>query len=259
MNQLEDNEIGLFDFFETVWDGRLIISLFVFIALSLGSLYINLKDPEYESVLIYASDTLPPFDGDQKKIFKDFQKIFYNEDIFNAWKIDNKSSPLNFDFISTTQAIDNIKFSKHEDKRTVIHEMDDKIGAYILVRSNEKILLDDLFEYANHVNTALTTEYIQRAKDEINIMYKRFNDPSATTDTITRDLLEVDRYIVEAEKGDKVLHLMHPTYPEKVSPRTKLVLVISFVLGVMIAIIYIFFRDAYRSRNMQSTKTSKIS
>ena len=90
-------------------------------------------------------------------------------------------------------------------------------------------------------------------------MYKRFNDPSATTDSITRELLAVDRYIVEAEKGDKVLLLMHPTYPEKVSPRIKLVLVVSFVLGVMIAIIYIFFRDAYRSRNMQSTKTSKIS
>ncbi len=259
MNQLEDNEIGLFDFFETVWDGRLVISFFVIIALSLGGLFIYLKDSEYESTLIYATDTMPPFDNDQRKIFKDFQKIFYSEDIFNAWKRDNKSSPLNFDFISTTQSIDNIKFSKHEDKRTVIHDKDDKIGAYILVRSNEEALLDDLFEYANHVNSALTTEYIKRAKDEINIMYKRFNDPSATTDSITRELLAVDRYIVEAEKGDKVLLLMHPTYPEKVSPRIKLVLVVSFVLGVMIAIIYIFFRDAYRSRNMQSTKTSKIS
>lgn len=257
MNQPEDNEIGLFDFFQTIWDGRLVISIFVLITLSLGTLYIYTKEPEYESKLIYASDTMPPF-ANEIKIFKDFQKIFYNENIFNAWKIDNKSSPLNFDFISTNQAIGNIKFSKHEDKRKVIHEMDD-IGPYILMRSNEKILLDDLFKYANHVNTALTTEYIQRARDEINIMYKRFNDPTFTVDTLTNDLLEVDRYIVEAEKGDKVFLFMHPTYPEQVSPRIKLVLVISFVLGVMIAIIYIFFRDAYRSRNMQATKTSKIS
>lgn len=259
MNQIEDNEIGLFDFFETVWNGRLLISLFVFVTLSIGGVFIFIKDSEYESKLVYASDTLPPFYDDQRTALVDFEKLFYNEDVFNDWKRENKNSVLIFNDISISQVIDNIVFSKHKNNRTVIHEKDDKIGAYILIRSKKIELLDDLFKYSNHVNNALTSEYILRARDEINIMYKRFNDPSATTDSITRDLLAVDRYIVEAEKGDKVLLLMRPSYPERVSPKIKLILVISFVLGVMIAIIYIFFRDAYRNRKVQVAKTREVS
>jgi hypothetical protein len=56
-----DDEIDLFDFFETSWDGKWLISAFVAIALLIGRGFLLLKDAVYESKLIYSVDTIPPF------------------------------------------------------------------------------------------------------------------------------------------------------------------------------------------------------
>jgi len=259
MNQIDDNELDLFDFFETLWESRSIIIIFVLITMSLGGVVINVIEPKYESKIIYTADKSPPFYSKEERISMDFEKLFYNENIFIDWKSSNEKSILTLKNISPTQKIGNVLFSKPERKRTVLHSEDDEIGPYIIVRSKERRFLDDVFKYAHHVNSELTRDYILRAKDEIKIMYKRFNDPRATTESLTEELLAVDRFLVEAEKGNKVLLLSHPSFPEQISPRTNLILVISFLLGLLIAIIYIFFRDGYRSRKAQEIKMDEVS
>lgn len=259
MNKVSDDEVGLLDFFEILWKGKNIIFSFIFFILILAFIFISISEPVYESKIIYESDSVPPYYDNSIRPSRDFQKLFYTQSVFDVWKDNNKASLLVFEDFNPTQVIDGIVFSKHEDKLTAIHEKDQEIGSYILIRSDQFTLLDDLFKYANHVNNALTLEYILRSKDEINIMYKRFNEPSATTDTVIRDLLSVDRYIVEADKGDKVLTINRPTAPVMVSPKINLILTISFVLGTTLAIIYIFIIDAIRARKHQKAKTRENS
>ena len=43
-----DDEIDLFEFFETLWDGKWLISTFVAIAVLLGGGFLSLKDAVYE-------------------------------------------------------------------------------------------------------------------------------------------------------------------------------------------------------------------
>jgi len=72
----------LLKFFETLWDGKWLITAFVAIAFLLGGSFLLLKDAVYESKLIYSVDTLPPF-YEAKKGSKDFQNKFYSVKVFN--------------------------------------------------------------------------------------------------------------------------------------------------------------------------------
>lgn len=257
MNQKSDNEVGLLDFFDIVWNGKRTIFTFVLGVLIIATTYIYIKEPVYESKIFYQTDTLPPFHSGKIRLSKDFQKLFYSENLFNTWKNNSKSSLLVFEDFSSTQTIDGVVLSKHEDNRTAILHKDKKNGPSIIVRSKELTLIDDFYNYANYINDMLTKDYILRSKDEINIIYKRFNDPSATTDTLTGDLLEIDRYIVEAEKDNRALIISRPTFPVLAEPRVNLIIAVAFVLGLFLGLVYIFFSDAIRIRKEQLINTEE--
>ena len=61
--------------FQTLWDGKWLISAFVAIAVLLGGGFLLSKDAVYESKLIYSVDTIPPF-YEADKASTDFQKSF---------------------------------------------------------------------------------------------------------------------------------------------------------------------------------------
>ena len=62
-------------------------------------------------------------------------------------------------------------------------------------------------------------EYVIRAKEELRIIDARFKDLSSTDSNIVNTVLSIDRYIVSAEKGARVLAIQRPTIPKKVSPK----------------------------------------
>lgn len=88
-----DDEIDLFELFETLWIGKWLITAFVGGAMALALAYIAIKEPVYESKLVYAVQTLPPFYG-QGKAAADFQNMFYSERFFDEWKAANDSTSL---------------------------------------------------------------------------------------------------------------------------------------------------------------------
>tara|TARA_A100001011_G_scaffold325855_1_gene349100 strand:- start:51 stop:830 length:780 start_codon:yes stop_codon:yes gene_type:complete len=257
MNQMQDNEITIFDFFETVLNAKVTLISFIITTVLIGAAYGYLKEPEYESKLTYQVDSLPPFyDSHDNEIpMKDFKKLFYTQRLFDDWKKNNKDSLLLYRDFNQSQTIEGIMISKHEDKRMAIMETDDQLGAYILIRTDKLRLLNDFYNYADYINNVLTSEYILRAKEEIVIIDKRFDDFTATTDIITSKLLAIDRYIMEAEGGANVLILSRPEYPFQVWPRILVIYALSFVLGLLLGITYIFFSDANRLRKEQLSKS----
>ena len=79
MNPAPDDEIGLFEFFETIWDSKNTIGVFVLVTVLLSVVFMYVKAPVYESKLIYHVDTMPPFYdvADQRIAMRDFRKFFY--------------------------------------------------------------------------------------------------------------------------------------------------------------------------------------
>ena len=253
MNQVQDDEIDLFQFFETLWDGKWLISAFVAIALLLGGGFLLLKDAVYESKLFYLVDAIPPF-YDANKASTDFQNKFYSVSVFEEWKQNNINTSLVFEDFSATEVVDGFVLSKDESGQLATLVSKKKIGRFLLVKSNQLPILDDFFEYATHINGLLKDEYVVRAKEELNIIDARFKDLGSADSNIVNTVLSIDRYIVTAEKGAKVLAIQHPTMPKKVSPKVSLILALSVVLGGMVGVFFILVRNAITKRKEQLAK-----
>ena len=159
MRQLQDDEIDLFELLQTLWDGKWLISVFVAIALLLGSGFLLLKDAVYESKLNYSVDTISPF-YEANKVSTDFQNKFYSESVFEEWKQNNSNASLVFEDFSATEVVNGFVLSKDEDERLATLASEKNGGQFVLVKSNQLPIIDDFFEYATHINLILNNEYI---------------------------------------------------------------------------------------------------
>ena len=253
MNQVQDDEIDLFELFQTLWDGKWLISAFVAIAVLLGGAFLLSKDAVYESKLIYSIDTIPPFYSAEKASI-DFQNKFYSVSVFEEWKQNNSNTSLVFEDFSGTEVVSGFVLSKVEDEQLATLESEKNGEKFVLVKSKQLPILDDFFKYAHYINELLKAEYIERAKDELNIIETRFKDFSYANDAIISQILTIDRYVVSAEKGSSVLAIQRPTMPKKVSPKSFFILAISIVLGGMVGVFFILVRNVVKKRKEHLAK-----
>ena len=253
MNQVQDDEIDLFELFKTLWDGKWLISAFVAIAVLLGGGFLLQKDAVYESKLIYSVDQIPPF-YNAEKVSADFQNKFYSVSVFEEWKQNNINTSLVFEDFSATEVVDGFVLSKDENEQLARLASKKKGDTFVLVKSNQLPMLDDFFKYATHINGLLKDEYVVRAKDELEIIDSRFKNLNLGDSNILNIVLAIDRYIVTAEKGAKVLAIRRPTIPKKVSPKVPLILALSVVLGGMVGVFFIFVRKAITKRKERLVK-----
>ena len=258
MNQVQDDEIDLFNLFQTLWDVKWLIIAFVVIAVLLGGGFLLSKDPMYKSKLTYSFDTIPPFyEADERsnsgavQASTDFRNKFYSVSVFEEWKQNNSDTSLVFGDFSATEVVDGFVLSKDKVEQLATLASEKKGGSFVLVKSNQLPILDDFFEYATHINGLLKDEYVVRAKEELNIIETRFKDFSTANDSIISNILSIDRYIVSAEKGSSVLAIQRPTMPKKVSPKSSLILAMSVVLGGMVGVFFILMRNAITKRKEQ--------
>ena len=249
MSQTYDDEIDLFELFQVLWGGKWLISTFVVLAFLLGGGFILSKDKAYESKVVYSIDNIPPFYNDDKAS-TDFQKKFYSIDVFNEWKKSNENTSLVFKDFSKTEVIDGFVMSKDEGATLAVI----KDSASILVKSNQLPILNDFYEYAEHINVLLKVEYVSRAKDELKIIETRFKDLSSADSSVVQTVLSIDRYIVSAENGDNVLSVQRPSVPKKVAPKSSLILALSLVLGGFIGAAYVLIMNAIKTRREQLAK-----
>ena len=252
MYQVQDDEIDVFKLFQTLWDGKWLISAFVAIAVLLGGGFLLTKDTVYESKVIYSVDSIPPF-YDANKISTDFQKKFYSVSVFEEWKQNNNNTSLVFEDFSANEVVDGFILSKNEDRQLAKLVYKENVS-FLLIKSNQLPILDDFFKYAIHVNGLLKDEYVVRAKDELNIIETRFKDFSTANDAIISKILTVDRYIVSAGKGAGVLAIQRPTMPKQTSPKPSFILSLFVVLGGIVGVFFILIRNAITKRKERLVK-----
>lgn len=252
MNQVQVDEIDLFELLQTLWDGKWLISAFVAIAVLLGG-FLFLENQKYQSKVIYSIDTIPPF-YEANKALTDLQRKFYSVSVFNEWKQNNSNTSIVFEDFSTNESVDGFVVSKSQSKQLATFGSDKHDGSFVLIESNQLAISDDFFKYVTHINGLLKAEYIERAKDELNIIETRFKKFSTASDVIISQILAIDRYIVSTEKGANVLSIQRPTMPEKASPKPSLILAVSAVLGGIIGVFFTLIRNAIAKRKKSFSK-----
>ena len=249
MSQTYDDEIDLFELFQVLWNGKWLISTFVVLAFLLGGGFILSEDKVYESEVVYSIDTIPPFYSGNKAS-TDFQKKFYSIDVFKEWKKNKDNISLVFEDFSKTEVIDGFVLSKDEGATLAVI----KDSASILVKSNQLPILNDFYNYAEHINLLLKDEYVSRSNDELKIIETRFKDLSSAESNVVQTVLSIDRYITSAENGDNVLSIERPSVPKKVAPKSSLILALSLVLGGFMGAAYVLIMNAIKTRREQLAK-----
>ena len=268
INQVQDDEIDLFELFETLWDGKWLISSFVAIAVLLGGGLIFFKQedkalplPLYESKLVYFVNTLPPF-YNYKNALSDFNKKFYSINVFENWKKRTGNVSITFKDFNKTEVIDGFILSRDESQRLATLVVEEKGDSFVLIKSKQLPVLDDFFKYTNYINELLKNEYVVRSNEELKIIKSKLKDPLSLDNGILKTILSIDRYIVAADKGANVLTILHPTIPKTIQSKSKskpkskssLILAISLILGVMVGVMYVFISNAIRKRKVSSAK-----
>jgi len=248
-----DDEIDLIGFFEKLWDEKLLISAFVAIAMLIGGGFLLLKDPVYQSKLIYSFATIPEF-YNKDKVITDFQNKFYSDSVFEEWKKNNGNTSIVFDDFSLTKLVDGVQFSKDEGEMLATLKFRNKDSFFLLVNSNHPPVLDDFFKYNTHINRLLKEEYILAAKEALKIIGCDSNDSKVSCRNNAAIVLSIQRYIATAENGANVLSIKRPTAPKKVSPNSRLILPLSVFLGGMVGVFFILLRNAITKRKEQLVK-----
>ena len=241
----QTDEIDLFDVIEQLWRAKLTILLFCVVAMFLAAIYAITSGKKFESQVNFKIDTIPPFYAADKTLV-DFEKLFYEKVIFDDWKKNQSDTSIEFDQFSAEQIVDGVRVAKTVANRLAALSTRSSNSSVLVIKSNNLAVLNDFFEYSQHVNQLLKADYVSRARSELEIYEARFNDLKASNESVIRNVLSIDRYIVAAERGANVLKISRPTLPSRKSIQLSVILIISLVIGFGVGAFYVLASNAWR-------------
>ena len=239
-------EVDLFEVFAILWGGKRLISGFMVAALLTGAALLQNQSPQYLSKLNYTLDNAPPF-FTQRALQKDFEEAFFSPDVFESWKADRQTS-FAFEDISRTQNIEGVLLAKTKGQLLNTFEKGKNGATFIAVKTNDLSIVNDVHAYADYINETLKDRYIQRVTLERDNIEARYGRIAFSDDKLIENLIYIDRYISTAEQGDKPFTVNRPTMPVKTSPNSKIILVLSLVLGSLTGVLFVFLRNAIQNR-----------
>ena len=224
-----DDEIDLFEFFETLWDGKWLISAFVALATLIGFGYSQVAQPKYDvsvpfrvnvySVLsqqICESNNQNQKDWRASDCLADGTLGYFVERLGGGWSLDSKGNAITFS-TPTPSAV----------------------NAYEDVLSNA----------LTSTNEALRSEAIS----ELASIESISNDNVLATERVATNMLNAKRVIHSIDNGQSAITFGSVSVV-KSSPKVPLMLALSVVLGGMIGVFFILVRNAITKRKEQLAK-----
>jgi LPS O-antigen subunit length determinant protein (WzzB/FepE family) len=220
MNQVQDDEIDLFEFFETLWDGKWLISAFVAFATLIGFGYSQVAQPKYDVSVPYTSSI---YSVSAQQICVDNIGCMESEAIKrflsllgNSWSKGNRSSTLSF---STSDPLEQNQYDVQ----------------------------------IQQANTALTNEVYLEATTELALIQTELTDALLSTERVATNMFNAKRIVQSIDSGQSVISFGSISVV-KSSPKVPFILALSVVLGGMVGVIYVLISNAVRKRKEQLAK-----
>ena len=224
-----DDEIDLFELFETLWRGKWLISAFVAISVMSGFVYSQLAQPKFEvsvsfAVKLYSVSAQQICEGEvsnknnngvveciQNEVSKQLM-----EDLDSNWNLTNKDSKLAL----STEAPLNVK------------------------------TYDDVFD---KLNQTITNQIYNEALDEVTLIKTELNDALMSTERVATNILNATRIIKAIDSGQKAISFGSVAI-KKTSPKVPLILALSILLGGMIGVVFVLVKNTIRKRKESASK-----
>ena len=224
-----DDEIDLFEFFETLWDGKWLISAFVTLATLIGFGYSQVAQPKYDvsvpfrvniySVLsqqICESNNQNQKDWRASDCLADGTLSYFLERLGSGWGLSAKNDAITY-ATSTPSSV----------------------NAYEDALSNALI----------STNEALKDE----AVSELASIESISNDNVLATERVATNMLNAKRVVLSLEGGQNAISFGSVSVV-KSSPKVPLILALSVVLGGMVGVFFILVRNVITKRKEQLAK-----
>ena len=242
-----DDEIDIFELFETLWLGKWLISAFVAISVLLSGGFLFSATPIYESKINFSIQTPIEYypNGNVKY---DFKEMFYSKSMFDTWKSENEKSELVYKDFRITKTINGFMFAK-EKQELLAYFVEDKNNeslSALVIKTKKVVLLNEFYKYLNFINNKLTSFYLLREKKALKNL-QAFENFVQDTNRSTY-LVMNSRFIFAIENGSRVMMLNHPTFPKKTSPKFILIISLSIVLGGIIGAVIVLVNNKIRKR-----------
>jgi len=211
----QDDEIDLFEVFETLWDGKWLIISFVLITILLGFLYTQTVQDKYKVSVPYAIN-------------------IYS--LANQPLCGNNIECLENKMISTILWSIGSDWTKEKKKNIFI----------------QTVFNPESIEHYQHIFSVIQNDLnnivLEQAKRNISIIKSNLLHALIGTESVAASLLDASRVVAEIEKnGINVVSIDTPSV--SIMPRkTPLILCISALLGGGAAIFYLIIRSAIRKR-----------
>lgn len=249
MNKTRNEDIDLFGLCKILWQSKRTLILFPLITGLFGCLYNIFIDTAYKSSFQYNIQIVPPFYS-KEQVAENFRIKFLSEILFNEWKSKNNDSNITQEFLSLKKNVNGFELMKNNSETMVTFTVKNKNdGLYAFhVKSNNLILLNDFFQYAQFVSDILKAEYRQRCKTELKIIKRSIKDLMATNNYIT-NILVLDRFIELVDNGAKVINIHPSNMPKKDQAPSSLIFSLAVFLGLVISVVFILVRNAIRDYN----------
>ena len=225
MNQVQNDEIDLFELFQTLWDGKWLISAFVVLATLIGFGYSQVAQPKYDVSVPYRVNVYSVLSQQICESYTQNQKDdcladgtlgYFVERLGSGWSLKSKVNTITFS-TPTPSAV----------------------NAY------EDILSNAL----TSTNEALRSEAIS----EFTSIESVLNDNVLATERVATNMLNAKRVIQSIDNGKSAITFGSVSVV-KSSPKVSLILAFSVVLGGMIGVFFILVRNAITKRKEQLAK-----
>jgi capsular polysaccharide biosynthesis protein len=211
--QFEDNEIDLFELFQTLWDSKWLIAGFTLVATLFAYSYTQVVQAKFKvsvpyTLNLYSVTALQNCQGNLGCAQAETEKNFFAL-LESAWTKDKRSSVISLETTRPQQ-------------------------------------LDDYKNYFEKINRTVTSEISTQASTEISIIEADFNSSLSGTETVASNMLNAKRILRSIDDGKTAISFGSISVT-KTSPKTALVLVLSVFLGGLIGVFFVLIRNAYRS------------
>ena len=223
-----DDELDLFELFETLWLSKWLISAFVAISVLSGFVYLQLTPPKFEvsvsfAVKLYSVSAQQICEGEvsnnnngvvecvQKEVSKQLM-----EDLESNWNLTDKNSKL---ALST--------------------EVPLSVKTY-----------DDVFD---KLSQTITNQIYNEALDEVTLIKTELNDALMSTERVATNIINATRIIKAIDSGQKAISFGFVAI-KKTSPKVPLVLALSILLGGMIGVVFVLVKNTVRKRKESASK-----
>lgn len=212
---MSDNEIDLFELFQTIWDGKWLLCTLTLLVTLIGFVYTQVAQPRY-TVSVHHT---------------------HNIYSINAQQLCGS----------------NVSCMEKEVKKRFLSLSGKGWSSSLSLSTKTPSDISEYEAQIEQTNAALTNEIYIEAKAELALMQTELADVLLGTETVARNMLRARRLIRSIDSGQSAM-AFDPVVLVKSSPKVSLILGFSVVLGGMIGVFSILVRNAIMSRKKPLAK-----